>query len=86
MKCSGDSPICEQCQSSHAECVYEDAKRLRDQRALSELSDKVRRYEDLLRDIQGKEGMDGETRDRIQDTLNVSGLFRFFLVIDDMLT
>lgn len=77
MKCSGDSPICEQCHSSNAECVYEDAKRLRDQRALSELSDKVRRYEGLLRDIEGKEWVDGETRYRIQESLNVSGLYLF---------
>jgi Fungal Zn(2)-Cys(6) binuclear cluster domain len=75
MKCSGDHPTCKQCQTAIASCIYQDAKRVRDQKKLDALSNTVKRYETLLRDIENK--VDYDTKKKIRRILDVSSALRF---------
>lgn len=74
MKCSGDHPTCQQCLATDASCVYQDIKRVRDQRKLSALSSDLERYKKLLHDIEHL--VDQDTKKYIRKTLCVCNALR----------
>lgn len=54
-KCDGNRPTCGECIHHNSNrCIYEDVKRVRDQKRLELLSQRVERYESLLRSIEGE--------------------------------
>lgn len=53
-KCDSDRPKCGQCVYHQSQCMYEDVKRVRDQKLLETLSHHVKRYENLLRELEGE--------------------------------
>lgn len=69
-KCDGIRPACGQCVYHNNRCTYEDVKRVRDQKMLELLSQRVERYESLLRDLEGE--VDESTGWRIRKALKVS--------------
>lgn len=52
IKCEGTRPACRQCVESHITCLYQDVKRVREQKELGVLGRKVERYEGLLRELE----------------------------------
>ena len=52
IKCEGTWPACRQCVESHITCLYQDVKRVREQKELGVLGRKVERYEGLLRELE----------------------------------
>ena len=70
IKCDGVRPTCGQCAYHNNRCVYEDVKRVRDQKMLELLSKRAERYESLLRDLAGD--VDAPTARRIRKALKVS--------------
>lgn len=72
IKCDGIRPACGQCVYHNNRCTYEDVKRVRDQKMLELLSQRVERYESLLRSLEGE--VDVSTGWRIRKALRVSGL------------
>lgn len=70
IKCDGVRPTCGQCAYHNNRCVYEDVKRVRDQKMLELLSKRAERYESLLRDLEGD--VDAPTARRIRKALKVS--------------
>lgn len=69
-KCDGTRPSCGQCVAQNNKCVYEDIKRVRDQKLLGLLSKRTEEYESLLRDLEGR--VDGPTARKIRKALKVS--------------
>lgn len=69
IKCDGVRPTCGQCAYHNNRCVYEDVKRVRDQKMLELLSKRAERYESLLRDLEGD--VDAPTARRIRKALKV---------------
>ncbi|KAF3384359.1 hypothetical protein F1880_001878 [Penicillium rolfsii] len=69
IKCDGVRPICGQCTYHNNRCVFEDVKRVRDQKMLELLSKRVERYESMLRDLEGD--VDAPTARRIRKALKV---------------
>lgn len=70
IKCDGVRPTCRQCAYHKNRCLYEDVKRVRDQKMLELLSKRTERYESLLRDLEGD--VDAPTARRIRKALKVS--------------
>lgn len=70
IKCDGVRPTCGQCAYHHSRCLYEDVKRVRDQKMLELLTKRTERYESLLRDLEGE--VDAPTVRRIRRALKVS--------------
>lgn len=70
IKCDGVRPTCGQCAYHNNRCVFEDVKRVRDQKMLELLSKRAERYESLLRDLEGD--VDAPTARRIRKALKVS--------------
>lgn len=70
IKCDGVRPTCGQCAYHNNRCVFEDVKRVRDQKMLELLSKRAERYESLLRDLEGD--ADAPTARRIRKALKVS--------------
>lgn len=70
IKCDGIRPVCGQCVYHKNRCTYEDVKRVRDQKMLELLSQRVERYESLLRSLEGE--VDESTGWRIRKALRVS--------------
>lgn len=70
IKCDGIRPACGQCIYHNNRCMYEDVKRVRDQKMLELLSQRVERYETLLRNLEGE--VDEPTARRVRKTLKVS--------------
>jgi hypothetical protein len=70
IKCDGVRPTCGQCAYHNNRCVYEDVKRVRDQKMLELLSKRTERYESLLRDLESD--VDAPTARRIRKALKVS--------------
>lgn len=70
IKCDGIRPICGQCVYHNNSCTYEDVKRVRDQKMRELLSQRVERYESLLRSLEGE--VDESTGWRIRKALRVS--------------
>jgi hypothetical protein len=68
-KCDGIRPTCGQCAYHKNRCIYEDVKRVRDQKMLDVLAQRVDRYEKLLRSLEGKS--DQPTMRRIRKALKV---------------
>lgn len=68
-KCDGARPSCAQCVYHGNRCSYEDVKRVRDQKMLDLLSQRVERYEGLLRNLEGE--VDESTAKRIRKVLKV---------------
>ncbi|KAL4783443.1 fungal-specific transcription factor domain-containing protein [Aspergillus varians] len=52
VKCDGGRPVCRKCREHDVGCSYIDIKRIRDQKQLGALSEKVDRYEKLLRQFE----------------------------------
>ncbi|KAJ5389145.1 uncharacterized protein N7496_000213 [Penicillium cataractarum] len=69
IKCDGVRPTCGQCSYHNSQCLYEDVKRVRDQKMLELLSKRTERYESLLRDLEGD--VDTPTARRIRKALKV---------------
>lgn len=70
IKCDGVRPTCGQCAYHNNRCIYEDVKRVRDQKMLELLSKRTERYESLLRDLESD--VDAPTARRIRKALKVS--------------
>ncbi|RAL11937.1 uncharacterized protein BO97DRAFT_478321 [Aspergillus homomorphus CBS 101889] len=51
VKCAGNKPVCRQCADHNVTCTYVEVKRVRDQKRLGSLSNKVDLYEQLLREM-----------------------------------
>ncbi|KAF7714756.1 Fungal Zn(2)-Cys(6) binuclear cluster domain-containing protein [Penicillium ucsense] len=68
-KCDGVRPSCGQCRGQNSKCVYEDIKRVRDQKLLGLLSKRTEEYESLLRDLEGR--VDTPTAKKIRKALKV---------------
>ncbi|CAG8217780.1 unnamed protein product [Penicillium olsonii] len=71
IKCDGLRPSCSQCIYHHQQCVYEDVKRVRDQKRLGLLAKRVEAYESLLRDLEDE--VDLETARKIRRTMKNPG-------------
>ncbi|KAJ5109690.1 hypothetical protein N7532_002335, partial [Penicillium argentinense] len=69
IKCDGETP-CGPCAYNNSECIYGDAKRVRDKKELASMTKKVHRYEHLLRSLEGDS--DEPTARRIRKALRVS--------------
>lgn len=69
-KCDGNRPTCGGCIHHNNRCIYEDVKRVRDQRRLELLSQRVERYESLLRSIEGE--VDAPIARKIRESMKVS--------------
>ncbi|KAJ5580233.1 uncharacterized protein N7459_006218 [Penicillium hispanicum] len=67
IKCDGKRPSCGQCLYHRNQCLYEDVKRVRDQKQLDLLTRRVGRYESLLRNLEGE--VDAPTARRIRKVL-----------------
>lgn len=72
IKCDGVRPVCGPCVYHNNRCTYEDVKRVRDQKMLELLSQRVERYENLLRELEGE--VDETTGWRIRKALKVNDL------------
>lgn len=70
IKCDGNRPTCGQCVYHNDSCIFEDVKRVRDQKMLEVLSQQVERYEKLLRTLEGE--VDAPTSRKIRKALKVS--------------
>ena len=70
IKCDGSRPTCGQCVYHNNQCVYEDVKRVRDQKKLDLLTQRVGRYESLLRRLEGE--VEPLTARKIRKELKVS--------------
>lgn len=70
IKCDGVKPTCGQCSYHNNQCSYEDVKRVRDQKELKFLGQRVENYENLLRSLE--EEVEPPTARRIRRTLKVS--------------
>lgn len=70
IKCDGNRPTCGQCVYHKNRCGYEDVKRVRDQKMLGYLTQRVERYESLLRGLEGE--VNAPTARRIRKALKVS--------------
>lgn len=69
-KCDGKRPVCFQCRSlGRTNCVYSEAKFVRQQRELESVRKKVQRYEELLRSISTE--LEGPIADRVANALKV---------------
>ena len=69
-KCDGEQPACSHCRNSNVECVYDDPKRVREQRQLDLLPKKIEDYERLLATIIA--GVDQSTANWIRQEASVS--------------
>lgn len=70
-KCDGNTPTCGECiHHNNSRCIYEDVKRVRDQKRLELLSHRLERYESLLRSIEGE--VDACIAQKIRKALKVS--------------
>lgn len=69
IKCDGNRPTCGQCAYHKNSCIFEDVKRVRDQKMLEVLSQQVERYEKLLRTLE--EDVDVPTSRKIRKALKV---------------
>ncbi|KKK26381.1 hypothetical protein ARAM_006293, partial [Aspergillus rambellii] len=54
VKCDGGKPACRKCREHDLSCFYVDIKRVRDQKQLGTLTQKVERYEKLLRQLESQ--------------------------------
>ena len=70
IKCDGAKPSCGQCEYHQNQCSYEDVKRVRDQKELKLLGERVEHYEHFLRSLEGE--VEPQTARRIRKTLKVS--------------
>ncbi|KAL4994710.1 fungal-specific transcription factor domain-containing protein [Aspergillus recurvatus] len=52
VKCDGGRPVCRKCREHGMDCSYIDIKRIRDQKQLGVLTEKVERYETLLKQLE----------------------------------
>ncbi|KAJ5217052.1 fungal-specific transcription factor domain-containing protein [Penicillium chermesinum] len=68
VKCSGERPVCSQCEANHIPCLYKDPKVARDRKALERLAKKTKQYESLLEEIE--KSLKGSTGKRIRQVLN----------------
>ena len=68
-KCDGEQPMCSQCKNSNEECVYDDTKRVREQRQLEHLPKVIEDHERLLDNI--ITGVDESTADWIRTEASV---------------
>ncbi|CBF82446.1 uncharacterized protein ANIA_11185 [Aspergillus nidulans FGSC A4] len=71
VKCDAARPVCQKCREHGLECSYMDIKRIRDQKQLGLLNEKVERYEKLLKQLETE--VDPTTARIIRRTLSVSG-------------
>ncbi|KAL4869719.1 fungal-specific transcription factor domain-containing protein [Aspergillus spectabilis] len=69
VKCDGARPECRKCREHGLECSYIDIKRIRDQKQLGSLAEKVERYEKLMRQLEAE--VDPSTARRIKRALAV---------------
>lgn len=69
VKCDGGRPECRKCREHGVSCSYIDIKRIRDQKQLGVLSEKVERYEKLLRQLETE--ADSSTARKIKRALAV---------------
>ncbi|KAL2841712.1 fungal-specific transcription factor domain-containing protein [Aspergillus pseudoustus] len=74
VKCDGGRPECRKCREHGLNCSYIDIKRIRDQKQLGVLSEKVERYEKLLRQLEHES--DPVTTKRIRKALSAHGLLQ----------
>lgn len=72
IKCDGARPACGPCAYHNNRCTYEDVKRIRDQKMLELLSQRVEGYENLLRGLESE--VDETTGWKIRKALRVSDL------------
>jgi hypothetical protein len=72
IKCDGMRPQCGQCVYHNQSCLYEDVKRVRDQKRLGSLAKRVDAYEALLRDLEAE--VDLPTARKIRKVMKVSRL------------
>lgn len=70
IKCDGAKPTCGHCAYQGSECTYEDVKRVRDQKELKLLGQRVEQYEHLLRSLEGE--VEPPAARRIRKMLKVS--------------
>ncbi|KAJ6151771.1 C6 transcription factor [Penicillium chermesinum] len=64
VKCDSKQPSCGPCTYASRRCVYEDVKRIRNEKKIDQLTKRVERYENLLRDLEGD--VDSPTAHRIR--------------------
>ncbi|KAL4801978.1 fungal-specific transcription factor domain-containing protein [Aspergillus unguis] len=67
VKCDAERPVCRKCREHGLACGYIDIKRIRDQKQLEVLNEKVEKYEKLLRELEGE--VEGATGRRIRRAL-----------------
>ena len=70
IKCDGKKPTCGQCVYHKTLCVYEDVKRVRDEKQIKSLTAQVELYEKALRTLEGE--VDVPTSRKIRRLLKVS--------------
>jgi hypothetical protein len=61
-KCSGDQPICRQCEEEGVDCVYRESKRQQTEKELRCLANQLQISHALLRDILPELGPDSARR------------------------
>ncbi|KAL4753451.1 hypothetical protein BDW72DRAFT_191132 [Aspergillus terricola var. indicus] len=54
VKCDAARPVCQKCREHGLDCSFIDIKRIRDQKQLGVLSEKVERYEKLLKQLEAE--------------------------------
>ncbi|KAL4975968.1 fungal-specific transcription factor domain-containing protein [Aspergillus desertorum] len=67
VKCDAGRPMCQKCREHGLDCLYIDIKRIRDQKQLGILREKVERYEKLLKELETES--DSTTAKRIRKVL-----------------
>ncbi|KAJ5946421.1 transcriptional regulator family: Fungal Specific TF [Penicillium verhagenii] len=71
-KCSGDTPVCQQCQVLKGTCLYPLTSTEKVKRQVKKLSEKAQDYENMLKDLGNI--VDTRTAERITDLLSKHGL------------
>ncbi|KAJ5982697.1 transcriptional regulator family: Fungal Specific TF [Penicillium sp. IBT 35674x] len=71
-KCSGDTPVCRQCQILNGTCLYPLTSTEKVKRQVKKLSEKVQDYENALKSLENL--VDTRTADRITGLLSKHGL------------
>ncbi|KAJ5644225.1 transcriptional regulator family: Fungal Specific TF [Penicillium longicatenatum] len=67
-KCSGDTPVCQQCQTSKGTCLYPLASTEKLKKQVKKLSEKAQDYENMLKDLGNL--VDTRTTERITNLLS----------------
>ncbi|KAJ5273837.1 hypothetical protein N7478_008962 [Penicillium angulare] len=69
IKCDGKKPVCGQCIYHKNRCMYEDAKRIRDEKQLKSLTGRIEKYEKLLHSLEGD--VDPHVARKIRKTIKI---------------